>query len=71
MVAAIKSFTVVNACIFMHCAGGAPARHDNKESETFLKDSQTQETNPNKGGNPPDEKISLAASAKENERQEH
>ncbi|XP_069684944.1 fasciclin-3 isoform X1 [Periplaneta americana] len=48
-------------------SGGTPARHDNKESETFIKDSQTQGSNPNSGDNPPDEQKSLTATVKINE----
>jgi hypothetical protein len=39
--------------------------------ETFIKDSQTQGSNPNKGDNPPDEQKSLTATVKVKERQEH
>jgi len=45
-------------------SGGAPARHDNKESETFIKDSQTQGSNPNKGDSLPDEQKSLTSTVK-------
>lgn len=39
--------------------------------ETFIKDSQTQGSNPNKGDNPSDEQKSLTATVKVKERQEH
>ncbi|XP_021923812.1 fasciclin-3 isoform X1 [Zootermopsis nevadensis] len=49
------------------CFADGVTRHDNKESETFIKDSQTQGSNPNKGDNPPDEQKSLTATVKVNE----
>jgi hypothetical protein len=39
--------------------------------ETFIKDSQTQGSNPKRGDNPPDEQKSLTATVKVKERQEH
>lgn len=39
--------------------------------ETFIKDTQTQGSNPNKGDNPSDEQKSLTATTKVKERQEH